>query len=151
MSAHDVTAGSESHQLDRRKLRLLAVAGAVVGALAVWVVAGPIAGADLQQPAFDTSAEPQDLGPGMVVVASLVGAGLAWGVMAILERITSNPRRVFTAIGLVALLISFGGPLGGEGISSGNRAALVVMHVVVAAVMVKALRATAQRGSTRTS
>lgn len=113
---------------------------AVLAAALVWLVFGPIGGMELQQPAFESGGAPTDLGLGQVVAASALGAALAWLTLAALERVTRHARRAWTIIAFVVLLASLGGPMGGEGITTGNRLVLGLMHVVVAAVLIGGLR-----------
>ncbi len=112
---------------------------AVLAAALVWLAFDPIGGMDLQQPAFDSGAAPTDLGLGQVLFASAMGAALAWITLAALERLTQRARRTWTIVAVIALLVSLGGPMGGEGITTGNRLVLALMHVVVAAVLIRGL------------
>lgn len=125
----------------RWRIRALAVVGAAVAAVVVWVVARALV-ADLRQPSFG-SGEPQQLSAGLVVATAVAGGALAWAVLALLERVVRDPRRVWSLLAPLALLVSFGGPLSGHGISAGNRVALVLMHVAVAAVLIPLYRSTA--------
>jgi hypothetical protein len=134
----------------RRKTRLVAVVGAVLAVLVVWALA-KLAVSDLRQPGFG-GAEPQQLNAAIVIVAALIGSLLGWSVMALLEHLTSRPRRYWAVIAPLALLISLAGPLSGHGVSGGNRVALVLMHLAVAGIVIPALyrssrstEATAQR------
>ncbi len=129
-----ISATSQTTAGTRQKIRVLAVIGAALAALVVWGVAKALV-ADLRQPSFG-SGDPQHLSAGFVIVAALVGSLLAWAVVALLERLLENPRRVWSIVAPLALLISFGGPLSGHGISGDNRLALALMHVAVAAVVI---------------
>jgi len=73
------------------------------------------------------------------VVAALVATGL----LAALARWARRPLRTFRIIAVVALILSFGGPLQvGAGMMQGGAvggaavAAMLVMHVVAAAIIV---------------
>jgi hypothetical protein len=79
----------------------------------------------------------------LVTVTSGVASLAAWGLLALLERLTAHPRTLWTAIAVLALLISLGGPLSGTGITSANRVALALMHLSVAAVLIPLLPRTA--------
>ena len=74
----------------RRRVRALAVLGATAAALAVWVVAVPLAGVDL---AARTGATEQPVGPGAVAVSALLAGLAAWALLAVLERFTHGPGR----------------------------------------------------------
>ncbi|WP_205746000.1 DUF6069 family protein [Egibacter rhizosphaerae] len=116
--------------------RALTVGGAVVAALAVWALAVAVIGVELQVEPGTT--EPETVGPAMVTIASLAAGLAGWGLLALLERLTSRARGVWTATALAALLMSLAGPL--AGVSAAATATLAAMHVAVAAVLVPGLR-----------
>jgi NO-binding membrane sensor protein with MHYT domain len=91
---------------------------------------------DLRAPAFSSEQQPQDLSAALVAVASLVGGLAAWGLLAVLERSTTNPRRAWVAVASIALLASLGAPLSGTGVTAGDRIAMIGMHLAVAAVVI---------------
>ncbi|GII57088.1 hypothetical protein Pth03_54770 [Planotetraspora thailandica] len=118
-----------------RVRRLLAVAGASAAAVAVWALAGPVAGADLS---VRLSGVVQEVGPGSVVAASLAAGLAAWASLALLERLTTRPRRNWTVLAVAALALSLTGPLG-SGIGTAAVLVLTCMHLVVGAVLVPGL------------
>jgi Family of unknown function (DUF6069) len=121
--------------------RWLSVAGAVVGAALVWLIAVPLAGIELV-------AKPVG-GPEMhinlvAVVASSLVVGLAGlGLLTLLERRGANGLRTWTIVAAVVLVLSLGSPLGGE--SGGAKVSLLAMHLVVGAVLITGFRAGARR------
>jgi len=119
-----------------RRQRLLTVAGGTLGALAVWAVAEWIVGLDLRTPAFSSEQPSQELTAGLVAVASAIGGLAGWGVLAVLERFTTNPRRAWAVVASIALLASLSAPLSGTGVTAGDRIAMIGMHLAVAAVVV---------------
>jgi hypothetical protein len=125
-----------THQIRSRSLGVL---GAVLAALAIWIVAGPLLDADLLVRSGVGS--PQSVGAGSVVAASLLAALLGWALLAILERLTSRARAVWTGVALVVLLMSLSGPLT-SGTTLSTKATLAIMHVTVAAVLIQTLRRT---------
>jgi Family of unknown function (DUF6069) len=127
----------------RRQLRLLVAAAAVLAAEAVWGLAELGFGLDLRAPAVGGSSQPADIGPLAVAVASGAAALVAWGLLALLERLTGRARNLWTVTAVVVLLASLGGPLSGTGITTANRAVLVGLHLAVGAVLIPALRRTA--------
>ncbi len=131
---------------DTKRSRAVAVASALLAALAVWFVAEVAFGLDLRRPAGSVGQATEDIDAVHVAFAAAVGSLAGWALLAILERFTSRARRAWTAIAVVALLVSLGGPLSGSGISTANRAVLVLMHVLVAAVVIPALGRTARSG-----
>lgn len=128
----------------RIRARRLAAAVAAAGAAAgVWAVAGPLAGVQLMTRA-SAHASAQPVGPGAVIAVSLLAGFAAWGLLALLERNASHPRRTWTAVAATVLAISLAGPLtAGRGIAA--VIALCCMHLAVGAVLILALRRTARR------
>lgn len=131
------TAQSTSPSTRPTRARALGVLGAVLAALAIWVVADQLLGANLLVRSGGGS--PQSVGAGTVVAASLLAALLGWVLLAVLERRTSRARAVWTGVALVVLLLSLSGPLTG-GTTPSTTATLVLMHLTVAAVLIPTLR-----------
>jgi len=127
---------------ERWRTRSMAVAVAVLAALAVWLVTEVVFGLDLRRPAASVGGATDDVNAVHVAFAATIGSLAGWALLAILERLTSRARLVWTAVAVLALLFSLGGPLSGSGISDANRLALVLMHLVVAAVVIAGLRRT---------
>ena len=128
--------------------RLVAVVAAVAAALAVFAVIEGVMGVELQTPGFGSSGA-QDLGLVAVLVTSALAGAAAWGLLALLERWTSRPRRYWTIAVTFGFLISIGGPMSGTGISQDNRWLLLLLHVVVALVLIPLLYRTARSGPYR--
>jgi hypothetical protein len=117
----------------RRRIRALAVAGAVLAAVVVWAVGDPLLGNDLvvKQP----EQEAIDLGAGAVVVVTLVSSLLGWALLAALERLTSRAGGIWTVAAVLVLAVSFV-PIIGVEASGGSKAVLVLLHLVVGAVII---------------
>ncbi|MEU7457927.1 DUF6069 family protein [Streptosporangium roseum] len=115
--------------------RALTVAGATAAALALWTLAGPVAGIDLT---VRLGEGVQPVGPGAVVVASLLAGLAGWALLASLERITKRPGRTWTVIAVVVLALSLAGPLGGA-VGTASTVTLAGMHLIVAAVLIPGL------------
>jgi hypothetical protein len=128
----------------RTRARLVAVAGAVSAALAVWVVVEVIAGVDLRAPAPGGGGT-HDVGPLTVVVPSLVAASAGWALLAGLERFTRRARAIWAPVAIVVLVLSLGGPLPATGISTANQVALAAMHVAVAVTLIPLLMRSGER------
>lgn len=126
-----------------RRRRLMAVVAAVGAALATFAMIEGVADVDLQTPGFGLN-EAQDLAFPAVLMASALAGATAWGLLALLERWTSRPRRYWTIVVTVGFLISIGGPMSGTGISQSNRLLLVLLHAVVAVVLIPLLYRTAR-------
>ncbi|MFC4117955.1 DUF6069 family protein [Nonomuraea zeae] len=115
--------------------RLLTVIGTPVAALALWAVAVPVAGVTLT---VQTGGTPQTTGPVAVMVASLLAGLAGWALLAVLERWTARPTRIWTIIALVVLALSLLGPIG-SAVGTAATLVLLLMHLVVGAVLVPGL------------
>ncbi len=126
----------------RRVPRLVAVGAAVVATLAVWAVAELALGIDVQEPSRGDAGPIRDLAVGNVVFASAVASLAGWALLAVLERVTTRPRTIWTSIAVVLAVVSLGGPLTAVAITTASRAVLAALHVVVAAVLIPLLART---------
>ena len=124
---------------ERRWRRALAIVSAVVAAEALWVVADLVFGVRLQAPAGNGYPQPVDVGPGAVALASAVLSLVGWGLLALLERVTKHARRVWLGLASLASVLSFSLPLSGTGVAPTDRAVLVLMHLIVAAIVMPVL------------
>ncbi|WP_435207643.1 DUF6069 family protein [Micromonospora sp. bgisy143] len=120
--------------------RAVAVVVAVLAAVAVWSIA-TLSGAQLT---VDQGAGPQDVTVLAVVLNAAIAALLGWGLLAVLERFSARARRIWTGIALTVLVLSLV-PASLVGASAGTRAALVLMHLVVGAVVIVGFRRGARR------
>ncbi|NGN68593.1 hypothetical protein G5C51_32455 [Streptomyces sp. A7024] len=121
-----------------------AVAGiAVLAPVLVWLAADPVLGHRLRIADGDRTL---DLGLAPVLMVALLAALAGWGLLAALERFgIRRARAIWTAVAGAVLAVSFL-PLTGDGMDGGTRAALVLMHLAVAAVLIPGLR-TARTGA----
>ena len=118
-----------------RRARLLAVVGAAAASLAVWAIAGPLAGVQLR---VHLGPRTEPVGPAAVIIASILAGLAAWALLALLERFTPRARAAWTGTALAALALSLAGPLS-SGTTTGGKLALAGMHVAAAAVLLAAL------------
>lgn len=81
---------------------------------------------------------PMTIGLPAVIATAVVASLAGWGSLAVLTRISSRPRRIWTVVALVALILSFSGPVTAE-TDTATRVALLAMHVAVAAVLIPGL------------
>ena len=121
-----------------RNRRTLVVAGAALAPTAVWLVA-QATGHDLEvslagQPPVVVSLP-------FVVVTALVASLAGWGALAVLQRVTSHARTLWTGLAVAALIVSFA-PIATVETNAAARTFLALMHVAVAAVLVPGLRGT---------
>ena len=109
----------------------------------IWSLATVGFGQHLYQPGFGGSA-PQELSIWLVAAVAGIAALAGAGVLALIERINRRPAQVWLVVSTAGLILSLGGPLSGEGISTANRLALVSMHLAAGAVMIPLLYRSAQ-------
>lgn len=122
--------------------RLLVVAGAVLAALVVYLIAELVTDGGVQTPAMEsTDQESMTLNPGGVVLASGFVSLVGWALLAVLERLTRKGRLIWTIVAVVVFLLSLSAPFSGTGTTTGDRVWLLLMHVVVAAVLILLLPA----------
>ena len=117
----------------RIRSRALAVAASVVAAAVVWVVGEPLLGNDLvvEQP----GQPPLDLGLAAFTTITL-GASLAgWAALALLERITRHAPRIWTALAILVLAVSYLPFIPAE-MSTGSAVVLGLVHLAVGGVLI---------------
>lgn len=127
----------------RWKGRLLAVGATVVAAVVVYLLI-TVFGQDLRTPGMNGAA-PADLNVGAVLLVSALAGFAGWGLLALLEKFTRNALMIWTIVAVAVFALSLSGPLTGTGVSTGNRLALVLMHIVAGTVLIVLMRRTAAR------
>lgn len=123
--------------IGRGRTRPLAVAGAILVAAAVWVLAVPLLGTQLLVRFGDSP--PQSVGIGFVLGGGLVASLVGWSLLAILEKRTVRARDIWTGIAIAVLLVSLTLPLA-AGTTMSTKAALALMHLGAASVLIPTLR-----------
>lgn len=137
------TGASGTRTIERRSL---VVAAAAVAAMLTWLVADPILGINLevlQTPGGDTTAP---VSAGSIVSTAIIAGLLAWGLLAVLERMTSRGVTVWRWVAGAVALVSLLGPLT-LAHTTGGTVVLTLLHVLVAGILVTALPG-ARRGGT---
>ena len=124
-------------------MRALTVLAAAVATLAIWAVEALLLGIDLRARPVP-GAPPEVVGPLAIASVTLLAGLVAWGLLAVLERLTSRVQTVWIIVTVVVLLISLGGPLGG-GVTVMAAVGLACMHVAAAAVLIPLLPRSAVR------
>ena len=127
----------------RQALRAAAVVGAVVAAVLVWIAAVPVAGVHLE---VLMGGETEAVTLRAVVVVALGAGLLGWALLAALEWRVRRAVAIWTAIALAVTLLSLLGPLTAA-TSTAAAVVLVCLHLVVAAVLIPALRRTSSSGA----
>lgn len=147
------TTEPQTHErtLTVRSIRALGIAATATAALVAWALIEPVFGIELRGPAFGDTAETSDVAAVQVLLASTIGGLAGWTLLALLERLTTRAARIWLVVAVVALLLSLGGPLSGDGVTAVNRAALVALHLVVGAVLIPTLYLSAKRATRKES
>ncbi|MFD0690283.1 DUF6069 family protein [Actinomadura fibrosa] len=122
--------------------RALTVTAATAAALAVWTIAGPVAGVGLT--ARSGGGSPHEIGAAAVIAAALASGLAAWALLAVLERTARRAARIWTITASAVLVLSLSGPLTGDA-SAAATAVLAALHLVVGAVLIPGLLRTARR------
>lgn len=136
------------HKTVRRGwVRLLAVTAAVGGAVLGWALVTQVAGVDLRAPEFGGSGGTAAVGLGQVVLVSALAGLAAWGLLALLERRTRRARGLWLGLAVLGFLLSLGGPLSGEGVTSADRGLLIALHAAVAVVLIPLLSLSSRPGA----
>ena len=119
-----------------RRRRLGVTALAVLAPVLVWLVADPLLGHRLRIEDGERSLDIHAVPGGVVaLLASLSG----WGLLASLERFgVRRARAIWTGVAGAVLVVSLL-PFIGDGMDSGTRVSLALMHLAVAAVLVPGL------------
>jgi hypothetical protein len=119
--------------MQTRTRRLLTVLAAPAAALLLWAAAVPLGGVDLT---VDQAGTPLTVGPALIAAAGLA----AWGLLAVLERLTARAALTWSIIAAAVLALSLTGPL-----AAATTAAMLVlmgMHVLTGALLIGALLTT---------
>lgn len=126
-------------RINLRRLPLATLIGAASGVIANLIVytAARAGGFEFRAPVPPTN-EPTPLPMVAVVVATVIPAIGAAFVLALLNRFTARPLRVFLIIAAAVLLVSFAGPFTLP-ISFGEQMILNLMHIIAAGAIVWAL------------
>lgn len=122
-----------------RRPRWLSTIAAAAAALIFWTIVDPIGGLELTvgKPGATTH-----VGAVSVIVAALISGLGGWALLAIFERTSGRPARLWTVTATVVFLLSLAiGPVNGT--DGGDKLALAGLHLIVAAVVIPWLRASA--------
>jgi Family of unknown function (DUF6069) len=128
--------GNQGAQFQPKRVALAALAGGAAAATAnigVFLISLALGVDFIIQP--DPSAPAGTITVPSLVGASLLPALLAGGLLMLLGRFTTKARRTFVLIASAVALLSLGGPATVGGASAGTRMALMVMHLLAAAVI----------------
>ena len=122
--------------MTKTMVRLAVPAAAMLVAAAVFTVVHSAAGVDL---AARTGAEVQHITLPAVLIAAAVSAVAGWALLALLERLTTRARVVWTMSAVAVVLLSLlAGPT--AGVTVGAKAGLALLHLAVGAVVIGGMR-----------
>jgi hypothetical protein len=93
-------------------------------------------------PLATVGSDDQTIGFAQVIVVTLLVGGIAWGLLALLERMTSRAAAIWTAIAIIVFVLSLLGPLG-SGLDTSSKIVLACMHVGSAAPIIPLMRRSA--------
>jgi hypothetical protein len=116
----------------RRRTRALAIVAAAGATFTVWTIAHPLAGADL---VVNTGSSPTTVTAAAVTLMTVIAGLAAWGLLALLERVTGKAASIWSWIAGAVLLISLLGPIG-SAVGAAATTALIAMHLVAGAVLI---------------
>ena len=122
-------------------VRISAVLAAIAAPLIIWVAATPVLKIALEV-RLTPGSPTQTVSALTIAIVGMLAGLVAWGLLALLERVTRHPRAIWTSISMVVLVVSLAGPLSGAQTPSA-KVALVCMHLAVAIALVPLLAYTA--------
>ncbi|MGW4757210.1 DUF6069 family protein [Streptomyces chartreusis] len=123
--------------MSTRRRRVGVTALAVVVPVLVWLIADPLLGHRLR---IADGEKTLDIGAVPVAVVALLASLSGWGLLAALERFGArHARAIWTGVAGAVLTVSFL-PFIDDGMDSGTRISLALMHLAVAAVLIPGLR-----------
>lgn len=125
----------------RLRVRASAAIGAVVAAVAVWLIADPVLGYDLE--VEQSGGSTMTVSAPFVLATALVASLAGWAALAILERFTHRAGRIWAVGAIIVLVASIGMPLAASTATS-TALILSLMHVAVGAILIPALARSAR-------
>jgi Family of unknown function (DUF6069) len=120
-----------------RRQRLMTVIAATAATFAIWLIAHPIVGINLET-ARRANEQSSTIGSLNVVFVTTIAGLVGWTSLAILERMTARARTIWTACATVMLLVSLLGPLSAA--TTGATITLFSMHLAAGIVLISGLR-----------
>jgi hypothetical protein len=128
--------GPTASSAARRRVRAIAVVGAVAAAGLLWLIARAL---DVDLRVAQGDGRESQVGLPLVAGFTLAVALLGWGVLALLERWTRRARVCWSVLAAAVLLVSFV-PIVTVSATGGTKLMLSLMHLAVAAVLIPSLR-----------
>lgn len=129
----------------RRLKRTAVVVEAAVLAVLIWGAAVPLAGIELE---VATGGTVQTVGPVQILIVALLAGAAAWAVLAVVEKTSRKPLRIWVPIAATVGAASLAGPLFSAG-STDSMLVLLGLHVAVGGILTVGLPAVAGSGQPR--
>lgn len=120
----------------RWQMRAMAIVIAVVVNVIVLIIARIVNG---EYPVATVGDDDQTIGFALVIFMTLLAGLVAWGLLALLERMTPRGKLVWTAVAVIVFLLSLFGPFG-SGVGTSSKVELALMHVGAAATIIPLMR-----------
>jgi hypothetical protein len=124
------------------QIRAMAIVDAVILNVVILLAARVITG---DWPVATVGDDEQTIGFAPVILVTVLAGLIAWGLLALLERMTSRAATIWTAIAVVVLLLSLFGSIG-SGVGTSSKVVLTLMHLGAAATIVPLMRRSAATG-----
>ncbi|GAB3269849.1 DUF6069 family protein [Arthrobacter pigmenti] len=115
----------------RRLKRAAIVVEAAVIAVLFWAAAVPLAGVELQ---VITGGTVQTVGPVQILVVALLAGAAAWAALAVVEKSSRKPLRIWFPLAETFGVASLAGPLFNAG-STAAMLTLLGLHIVVGGIL----------------
>lgn len=114
-----------------RRKRAAIVVEAAVAAVLFWAAAVPLAGVELQ---VATGGTAQTIGPVQILIVALLAGAAAWTALAVVEKTSRKPLRIWFPLAAAFGVASLAGPLFSAG-STAAMLALLGLHIVVGGIL----------------
>ena len=118
-----------------RRVRGLTILTATAAAVALWMVVDPLAGIELEA---SSGGSIRQVGPIAVMFAGVAAGVAGWALLALLERVSSNARAIWTIAASVVLALSLLGT--GSAVTTAATVGLVSLHLLVGGILIAGLR-----------
>jgi hypothetical protein len=124
------------------QVRVLSIVDAVILNVVILVIGRVVIG---EFPMATVSGDDQTIGLVQVIGVTALAGLAAAGLLALLDRLTTSAKTVWTAIALVVFALSLLGPLG-SGVDTSSKVVLALLHVGAAATIISLMRRSVDMG-----
>jgi hypothetical protein len=121
------------------QVRAMAIVDAIILNVIILLIGRVVTG---EYPVATVGTDDQSIGfAPVILVTALVGLA-AWGLLALLELMTSLAKSLWTVIAVAVFLLSLLGPLG-SGVDTASKVVLALLHIGAAATIIPLMRRSA--------